>query len=71
MRVKLEGLSAHRWAQFESIKFSLFIHLLHMDKTETLQNQSIFVTAQLPEHALRIKGALNIHKCALTVDDPS
>lgn len=30
-----------------------------------------FVTAQLPERALRIKGALNIHKCALTVDNPS
>lgn len=38
VRVKLEGLSAQRWAQFESIKFSLFIHLLHMDKTETLRN---------------------------------
>ena len=41
VRVKLEGLSAQRWTQFESIKFSLFIHLLHMDKTETLQNLSI------------------------------
>lgn len=49
---------------FSSIS-SIWIRLKHF------RTKVFFVTAQLPEHALRIKGALNIHKCALTVDDPS
>lgn len=70
-RVELEGLSPELWASFKVLN-SLFSSISSIwIRLNYFSISVFFVTAWLSEHALRIKGALNIHKCALTEDNPS